>query len=145
MSQMIVRVFFFFCIMQTDNFRVAMPSSMTVTKWKLCNYNNYPWPPGNKLSQHNIHARNLDNAQCLDNISMLDIDCMLFSQDGSKCYVFILFMLQSSRFPKQEKRSTIKTMLTRTLAKKKGQRKIHLKLRCDHLSTSFDTLGVAET
>ena len=61
-----------------------------------------------------IHARNPDNTQRLDNTFNTSY-CLWFSQDGSKCNVFILFILQSSRFPKQEKSPPMITMLTRSL------------------------------
>ena len=61
-----------------------------------------------------IHARNPDNTQHLDNTFKTSY-CLWFSQDGSKCNVFILFILQSSRFPKQEKSPPTITMLTRSL------------------------------
>ena len=69
-----------------------------------------------------IHARNPDNTQCLDNTFYTSYS-LWFSQDGSKCNVFILFILQSSRFPKQEKSPPTITMLTRSLTNWKGSGK----------------------
>ena len=115
MSLMNDRVFLFLLWMQTDNL-VVMPGSMTVMTWKLCVtiITIKSGPPGNILSQHNHSCTQPRQYPSLDNTFKTSY-CLWFSQDGSKCNVFILFILQSSRFPKQEKSPPMITMLTRSL------------------------------
>ena len=108
LSLMIGRVFLFLFLlwMQTDNL-VVMPGSMTVMTWKLCVtiITKVDLPAINSYTQKNTRCQHF----------VLSRYCLWFSQDGSKCNVFILFILQSSRFPKREKSRPMITMLTRSL------------------------------
>ena len=119
MSLMIGRVFLvlFLLWMQTDNV-VVMPGSMTVMTGKLCiTIITKVDLPAINCANIIIHTRNPDNTQCQHFVLSV-----VFS-GGSKCNVFILFILQTSRFPKQEKSPPMITMLTRSLTNWKGSGK----------------------